>query len=162
MDKVLVGAASRHGSTDELARAIGSVVAGYGLSVEVRRLEDVETVDPYDALVLGSAVYMGSWLKVARRFVEQHGEGIRSRPTWLFSSGPVGAGETEFNPAYLVAATGAREHHLFGGRIVRASLGPYERAIARLVHAHDVDNREWAAVMAWSTAIARTLTERAA
>lgn len=162
MNRVLVAAASRHGSTDELAHAIGSVIAGHGLPVDVRRLAEVETVVPYDALVLGSAVYMGSWLKEGRRFLEQHREGIRSRPTWLFSSGPIGAAETEFDPADLLAVTGARDHHLFGGRLVRASLGPYERAVAWLIHARDGDHREWAAATAWSTAIARTLAERAA
>jgi menaquinone-dependent protoporphyrinogen oxidase len=162
MNKVLVAAASRHGSTEELAHALGSVIAGHGISVEVLRLEEVETVVPYDGLVLGSAVYMGSWLKEARRFLEQHGEAIRTRPTWLFSSGPIGDGSDEFDATELVQATGALEHHLFGGRLDRASLGPCERAIALLVHARDGDHRDWTTATAWATAIARTLTERAA
>lgn len=162
MNTVLVAAASRHGSTDELARAIASVIAGHGLRVDVRRLADVDTVMPYDALVLGSAVYMGSWLEDARQFLEEHGEAIRTRPTWLFSSGPVGEAMAAFDGSALVAATGARDHHLFGGRLVRASLGPGERVIARLVRARDGDHRDWATATAWATAIARTLTEQAA
>lgn len=161
MNKVLVAASSRHGSTDELAHAIGATIAGRGVCVEVRRLEEVESVLPYDALVLGSAVYMDRWLKEARHFVEEHREGISTRPTWLFSSGPIGGG-TEFDATALVEATRARDHHLFGGRLVKASLGIRERAIAGLVHAEEGDHRDWAAVAAWATAIARTLADQAA
>ena len=161
MTKVLVAASSRHGATYELAQAIGSVITAHGLRVDVRRIEDVDTVFPYDAYVLGSAVYMGRWTKEAQHFVAEHGEVIATRPTWLFSSGPIGD-TGEFDSTPLIEATGAREHHLFGGRLIKASLGRRERALAGLLRAPDGDHRDWAVVTAWATAIARTIADELA
>ena len=41
-------------------------------------------------MVLGSAVYAGRWLEPAREYAATHAGGLRTRPTWLFSSGPIG------------------------------------------------------------------------
>jgi menaquinone-dependent protoporphyrinogen oxidase len=161
MTKVLVAASSRHGATYELAQAIGAVIAARGLSVDVRRLDEVENASAYDALVVGSAVYMGRWTKEARSFLDQHERTIATRPTWLFSSGPIGE-SGEFDASQLVGATGAREHHLFGGRLIRALLRRRERAITAVLHAPEGDYREWAVVTAWATAIARTITDELA
>jgi len=161
MTKVLVAASGRHGATYELAQAIGAVIAAHGLSVDVRHLEEVENASAYDALVLGSAVYMGRWTKEARSFLDRHERTIATRPTWLFSSGPIGE-SGEFDASQLVEATGAREHRLFGGRLIRAFLGRRERAVTAVLHAPEGDYREWAVVTAWATAIARTITDELA
>ena len=143
---------------------IGSTIAGQGLAVDVRRMEDVDTVFPYDALVIGSAVYMGRWTTEARAFVELHEGGILSRPTWLFSSGPIGesTGAEPFDADDLLRRTKAREHHLFGGRLLKRTLRGRERALARLLRVQDGDYREWAVVVAWATAIARLLADEQA
>jgi menaquinone-dependent protoporphyrinogen oxidase len=163
--KMLVASSSRHGATHELARKLATTLAEQGAAVDVRHMEDVDTVFPYDALVLGSAVYMGRWTPEARSFVEEHAGGITTRPTWLFSSGPIGdyAGAEPFDAEGLMKVTGAREHHLFGGRLELSALGLRERVLTRLLHVPAGDYREWAAAAAWATAIARTLEdERAA
>lgn len=162
MDTILVATASRHGSTEELGRAIASDLAHYGFTVEVRRMVEVDTVFPYDALVLGSAVYMGDWLKEAREFVDLHRDGIVTRPTWLFSSGPIGdEGPTSqrYDASRMVERTRARDHHLFGGRIDKAALRFRERVLAGLVSAPETDERDWAVATAWAAAIARALTD---
>ena len=161
MTRVLVAAASRHGATYELAQAIGSVIAAHGLSVDVRHLDEVENASAYDALVLGSAVYMGRWTKEARAFLERHERVVATRPTWLFSSGPIN-GTGELDAEALVEATGAREHHLFGGRLVKGLLGRRERLVAGVLHAPEGDYRDWAIVTAWATAIARTIADELA
>jgi menaquinone-dependent protoporphyrinogen oxidase len=122
---------------------------------------DVDTVFPYRALVLGSAVYLDRWTTEARQFVDLHREGIAGRPTWLFSSGPIGQdiGVERFDASELVEKTRARDHHLFGGRLRKRSLRLGERAIAGLLGAQDGDHREWAAATAWALAIGRALAE---
>ena len=159
---VLVASASRHGATEEIARAIGEVLVGQGLSVEVKRMEDVDTVLPYDAFVLGSAIYMGSWLRSARAFIDEHAEVLALRPTWLFSSGPIGspphpAAADSFDVADLAETTRAREHHLFGGKLEKNELALAERVLAGALRVPAGDYREWDAVTAWATAIARVL-----
>ncbi len=78
---VLVAAASKHGATGEIADRIGADLAKRGLEVEVKRLADVKALDQYDAFVLGSAIYLGTWLRKARRFIEAHGPALSQRPT---------------------------------------------------------------------------------
>jgi len=75
---VLVAAASRHGATQEIAEAIAETLEAQDIPVEVARIEDVVTVFPYDSFVLGSAIYMGNWLRPARRFLDEHVEIISS------------------------------------------------------------------------------------
>ena len=70
--KVLVTAASRYGSTSEIARAIGDVLRERGLEASVAQPEGVDDIEAYDAVVLGSGVYAGHWLKPARELVERH------------------------------------------------------------------------------------------
>ena len=163
MTKVLVASASKHGSTDEIAQAIGEVLLAHGLAVDVRRMEDVDTVFPYDAFVLGSAVYMGSWMRGATRFLDEHDELISTRPTWLFSSGPIGrpphaAAEDSFDTGDLVDRTRARDHRQFGGKLDKAQLSLGQRATTGLLRVPYGDYREWDAITAWATAIARALT----
>ena len=88
--KVLVAASSRHGATDAIAEEIGRTLAEHGLDVQVTPLSDVSDVGGFDVFVVGSAVYAGRWLAPARAFVDEHRAELRSRPTWLFSSGPLG------------------------------------------------------------------------
>jgi menaquinone-dependent protoporphyrinogen oxidase len=163
MTKVLVASASKHGSTEEIAEAIGDVLRAHGLEVEVKRLEDVDTLFPYDAYVLGSAVYLDGWLRRATHFVDRHGELIATRPTWLFSSGPIGDPahvpvEESFDAGELVRRTQAREHRQFGGKLDKAQLSIGERAAAGLLRVPAGDYRQWDAITAWATAIGRSLT----
>jgi menaquinone-dependent protoporphyrinogen oxidase len=159
---VLVAAASRHGATQEIAEAIGETLQAENITVEVARLEDVATVFPYDAFVLGSAIYMGRWLRPAREFIDEHVELISARPTWLFSSGPIGssprsgAGES-FHAADIIEITHAREHRLFAGKLDKHDLGLTERALSGALRVPGGDFRRWEDVTAWATTIAHEL-----
>jgi menaquinone-dependent protoporphyrinogen oxidase len=162
MTNVLVATASRHGATDEIARTIGEVLADAGLEVSVAPMGEVDDLAPYDAYVLGSAIYLGRWLREARSFVEDYHELLSTRPTWLFSSGPVHDGlapADRFDPHELMERVGARDHCLISGRLDSNLLGLRERAVVKLVRAEDGDHREWDTVAAWATAIARTLDD---
>src|SRR6266511_3905646 len=69
--KVLVFAASKHQATAEIAQAIGQVLAGHGFTTTVIPSEEVDTVQGYDAVVLGSAVYAGHRLEAAKELVSR-------------------------------------------------------------------------------------------
>jgi menaquinone-dependent protoporphyrinogen IX oxidase len=67
--RILVTAASRHGSTAQIAARIGQALrAGLpcGAVVQVTAAAQISDMAVYDAIVLGSAVYMGRWLPEAR------------------------------------------------------------------------------------------------
>ena len=161
--KTLVAVASRHGSTEEIARAITEELRAAGLGVDLSDADAVTAVDAYDAVVLGSAVYMGAWLPEACEFVERHRLKLASLPVWLFSSGPLGAedpkphGEPSVLPD-LIDATHPRGHQIFAGKLDPQSLGLSERLVTRLVRAPAGDFRVWQDIRAWARAIAVALS----
>jgi menaquinone-dependent protoporphyrinogen oxidase len=163
---VLVAAASRHGATGEIADRIGADLAERGIDVEVRGLRDVKDVRGYDAVVLGSAIYLGKWMKEAVRFVDDHAGELAARPTWLFGSGsitgdpPIGDDPNAIRPSLvekLVSSTHAREHKLFGGKLDSSELGLAERLPVRMARGREGDWRDWQAVDAWAAVIANEL-----
>ena len=161
--KVLVAYASRHGSTAEIAERIGARLREAGHEVEVERVDEIADVDGCDAVVLGSAVYVGKWLEPARSFVDAHAATLCSRRVWLFSSGPLGEpprpeADHCVDVANIVEATRAIEHQVFAGRLDRSTLGVGERAVARLVKVAEGDFREFDAIDEWADEIARVCT----
>ena len=73
MTKVLVVHGSRHGATEGIAQRIGEVLRAQGLAAPVVSAVNVadEDVRDADAFVVGSAVYLGQWLKEPVEFLEQ-------------------------------------------------------------------------------------------
>lgn len=163
--KVLVCAASRHGATSEIARAIADALAGEGIEAEVRRPEDVSTVAGYDGVVLGSGVYAGRWLGPVKELIERESGALAARPVWLFSSGPLGdPPKPEQDPEdveLLRKRTNALDHRTFAGRIDKRELGIAEKAIFAVVRAPEGDFRPWPAISQWAADIAGAMRARA-
>jgi menaquinone-dependent protoporphyrinogen oxidase len=165
--RALVVVASQHGATREIADMIGATMAGRGIETDICEVDDVPALAGYDAFVIGSAVYMGGWIKSARAFVERHADELSARPTWMFSSGPVGdppkpdAG-TEAKVSDLVAVAHARGHRVFSGRLEMGRLGLVQRTVARAVGVAEGDFRDWDAIEEWGTAIAAEMAGHAA
>jgi menaquinone-dependent protoporphyrinogen IX oxidase len=78
--RILVTAASKHGSTREIGDAIGAELADRGLEVTVETVEEVGTIDGYCAVVLGSAIFMGQWMKAAKEFMARESSALASVP----------------------------------------------------------------------------------
>ena len=85
--RVLVSAASMHGSTSDIAQVIAEVLAEQGLVVTVLEPEKVQSIEEYNAVIIGSAVYLAHWLAPAIDLVNRCLDQLSSRPVWLFSSG---------------------------------------------------------------------------
>ena len=159
--RVLVTAASKHGATAEIADAIANKIRESDITVDRVLPETVLAVDAYDAVVIGSGVYAGHWLEPARRLVDHHAAALAQRPVWLFSSGPMGhepkPEDAPADIAQLVAATGAREHRVFGGQVDRSRLGLGEKVLLTAVRAPEGDFRPWDEIRAWASGIAVAL-----
>jgi menaquinone-dependent protoporphyrinogen oxidase len=186
MTKVLVVYASRHGATQGIAERIGDVLRTEGHEADVASADEVAGVGKADAVVVGSAVYMGSWLKEAIEFIKRNEVRLAEVPLWLFSSGPLPGSSMEAAPTgdplagalgpeegpgsggrkkiiEITAATHPRDHRVFLGAFDPSD--PPKATSERLVRMLPAvkkalpagDYRDWDAIDAWAQEIAATL-----
>ena len=166
---VLVTYASRYGATAGIAEQIAATLTAAGHAAQARPVDKADLAGA-EAVVVGSAVYFGSWLKPATDFVQKHRATLAERPVWLFSSGPlpgaVQPGGADADPtskgiAELQAALGARGHQVFDGALDPSKLSLRDRAIRALPAGKalmpEVDGRDWAAIEEWARGIDREL-----
>lgn len=163
--KVLVSAASKHGATAGIADVIGSALMTSGFEVSVMEPGQVDDIDNFDAIVVGSAVYAGHWMKSAIELTERFAERFPGKPVWLFSSGPIGdppkPTEDPVDVVEVMKVTGARGHRLFAGKLDKAMLSFPERAIVSALRAPYGDFRDWDEIRNWAHEIASSLSEAA-
>jgi len=159
--RILVIVASKHGSTAEIAEALGRGLAERGFTAEVKDASSVSELAGYDAVLLGSAVYAGRWMKSIRELIELRHEELLGRPVWLFSSGPVGEplrpAEDPVDVATIAAALDTRGHRVFPGKLDKSKLGLAEKALVMSMRVPDGDFRNWDEVAAWAGEIADAL-----
>ncbi len=159
---ILVVYASKHGSTQGIAERITEKLRQLGIQAEARPVEAVENPGSYEALVIGSAIYYGSWLKEATEWVHRNRFVLAKLQVWLFSVGPLGTEvqDAEQQPremAELQQAIGPRDQRIFFGVLDPSRLSFAERMMAKAVRAPAGDFRDWHAIEAWAADIARTL-----
>jgi menaquinone-dependent protoporphyrinogen oxidase len=162
MKKVLVVFASRMGSTGEIAATIGKQLTSRGFEVDVRPAWQAHDARNYDAVIVGSAIYLRHWDRQALEYLQAQAPDLAERPTWLFQSGPCG-------PATEIAHTdapravvkfcqeiGIAEPTTFGGNLDPAKANGL---LARLVSRGDLagDFRNWAQIRAWAESVADEL-----
>ena len=155
---VLVTYATKYGSTEEVARAVAEAIRETGVDVDIRLMRNVSTLQPYDGVVLGAALYMGRLHSDARHFLSEHGDALQSRPVALFALGPVENTEKDWK--------GAREQlkkeldklpwfdpistQVFGGTFNPAKLGFPLNLIPPLRKIPASDARDWDAIRSWA------------
>jgi menaquinone-dependent protoporphyrinogen oxidase len=187
MTKVLIVVGSRHGGTRGIADRIAEILETEGLEAVVSTPDRVAAEDlrTADAFLVGSGVYMGSWLNEPLDFLTRHADELATRPTWLFSSGPLpGSSREQVETDPLTNALGPTDGPGSGGRkkIEAASeriqardhrvfLGAFdpkdppralsERLVRMMPAARNVlppgDFRDWDAIEAWAREIAAGL-----
>jgi menaquinone-dependent protoporphyrinogen oxidase len=164
--QVLVAFATKYGATAEIAEKIGQVIRVAGLTVDVIPVHRVKAPDSYQAVVLGSAVYIGQWRREASGFLKSHEKVLAGRPVWLFSSGPTGSGDPvtllqgwSFPRALQPIADRIRPREItvFHGALDINKLGFIEKWMVNNVKAAFGDFRDWDAITNWAEAVAGAL-----
>jgi menaquinone-dependent protoporphyrinogen oxidase len=162
---VLVGYATRYGSTQEVAEAVAATLRERGLAVDIQPMRDVRTLDQYRAVVLGAPLYMFHWHKDALHFLARHRAALTARPVAIFALGPFHAEEKEFQ--------GAREQlekelaqfpwltpvalEIFGGKFDPEKLTFPHNLVPALKKMPASDIRDWTAIRAWASNLAASL-----
>ncbi|MER6852621.1 flavodoxin domain-containing protein [Streptomyces flaveolus] len=156
--KVLVAYGTTNGSTAQIAEAVADVLRKKGASVDTAPAGSVDDLAPYDAVIVGGALYTGRWHKDARRFVRRHRRALSKLPVWLFSSGPLdpSASERDIPPVpgvrRITALLDAQEHVTFGGCLQEGASGFVARMI--LWNGKGGDFRDFPAIERWATRVA--------
>ncbi len=164
MSKVLVAYASKHGSTAEIAEAVAEEIRGAGHEVECVEVGAAAGIDGYDAVVLGSAVYIKRWRGDAKHFLAKHEQELSGMPFWVFSSGPTGD-PADDDPEWLeppkilrkALDLGVRDHVVFGGRVPPEGGGIATRGMRSGTPAEFQDRRDWDEIRAWARGVATEL-----
>jgi menaquinone-dependent protoporphyrinogen oxidase len=161
---LVVGAASRHGGTCEIADRLAATLSrelSPGWNVVRTDLSDLRDLDDADAVVLGSAIYFGHWMHSAGRALQR----VKDAPLldlWLFSTGPISdveSADAQVPSADAMITSGqAVEHKIFGGRLDTTHLNWVERAAVKAVHALPGDHRDWDQVDDWALHIVDQLS----
>lgn len=173
---VLVAYATRHGATRGIAERIAERLRAQGLDAEARPAAEVRDPDRYDAFVVGGAAYMFHWLGPATSFVEHNRTLLAGRPTWLFSSGPIGTDLVDTDGRDVFEASIPNEFarlrelvHPRGEKVFFGAYDPRAKAIGMAerfmslmpASARDAlpagDFRDWPAIDAWADEIAAAL-----
>lgn len=164
-NKILVTYASRTGSTVGVAEAIGETLTKGGLQVDVRAMETVHDLNPYAAIVAGSAIHSSRWLPEAMQFLRDHREALRSRPFAAFlvcMTLTIGNGkyrqqvESFLDPVRALVRPVAAGY--FAGVLdIRKVPSLKDRLLFRVSVALGVwsqgDHRDWDAIHAWAESL---------
>ena len=151
----LVAYATKHGTTEEVAKAVAEELRGLGLEVELRELRKVRELEGHRAVVIGAPLYAGRWQKDARKFLKRHGKELAEHPVAVFALGPLklteedlASSRTQLDRA-LALAPDLRPAtvEVFGGAIDPAKLRfPFNRMQA-------ADARDWDTIRAWARSL---------
>jgi len=167
--KILVAYATKHGATAEIAEKIEEMLHQAGHSVDVMPVKQVNDLEPYKAVVLGSGVYIGQWRKEAAAFLKSNEKALTERLVWFFSSGPTGEGDPvklmkgwSFPKSLLPIANRVHVQGIivFHGDLDEKKLSAFEKWAIKKVKAPLGDFRDWDAITTWAAKIAETLKDK--
>jgi len=166
---VLIAYATRYGSTQEVAEAVGAQLRERGLAVEVRRAREVRSLDGLSAVVLGAPLYIGSLLREARQFLKRNRTALSQMPVALFVLGPVHGGK-ELDGARTQLDTVLAKLSWLKPTTIEVFVGRYDPAQLRFpdslldvlpaspLHGQPAhDGRDWSAIRAWADTLPAVL-----
>ncbi len=160
--KVLVAYASRAGATAEVAEEVGKVLAAEGLMVDVLPVQKVESLEPYSALVLGSAVRISRLVSETMRFARKYSKKIKGMKVVYFVSCLTMYKDTpearKTVTGYLKPLIRLKEPldiGLFGGAMVPEKIPGFWSKVMK--NAERGDYRDWDKIREWAKGAAAKL-----
>lgn len=156
-NRILIAYATRAGSTAEIAARIGQALARRGAAVDVLPVTAVESLEPYGAVVLGSAIRTGKLLPEAMAFIIDHQEEFQGLPLSVFIAcwtiKDTDAESVRIVDAYLdpvrALVTPAREG-IFAGVMDLSKLKWKEKLLMKFMKVQQGDFRKWDEIEEWA------------
>lgn len=105
MKRILIAYTTNAGSTEDVACEIAAAVAAPDDVVEVKRLEEVSSLEDWDIVIVGAPMILG-WSRAAVRFVKKHRKTLASKQVAYFCTAmaltaPTGSNPPGWPPVYL-------------------------------------------------------------
>lgn len=151
---ILLAYATRFGSTQEVAETIASTLSEAGLEVDLQPMQEVKSLDRYDAVVLGAAIYNAKWNADAHQFLSQHQDVLTELPIAIFTLGPLSASDAAKRNSRRQLDNELAKYPWLKPVAVEIFAGKYDPSkpgmgfFDRLLPARDV--RNWDAIHAWA------------
>jgi menaquinone-dependent protoporphyrinogen oxidase len=171
MNTILIGYASVHGSTAEIAHYIGQILTEKHFSVSVQSVTEIKSLDQYAAFVLGAPVQTGMWLKPMLSFMHRYRETLITRPVFawmtcvrILEPGGFDHAMQHYVPPDLYRLSNLRDLQIFPGRLRPEDLNNDERWTiylrydgAEKMESLKGDFRDWGHIKEWAEYIAEQL-----
>jgi menaquinone-dependent protoporphyrinogen oxidase len=159
---ILVGYATRTGSTQEVAETIAAALREDGFSVTCQPVRQVRTLEGYDAVVLGAPLYMFRWHKDVLRLLARQQQALKARPAAVFALGPFHVEAKEFQDARAQLDKELLKFpwfapitiEIFGGMFDPAKLRFPMNLMPALRQMPASDIRNWTAIRTWAHGLA--------
>lgn len=156
-NRILVAYATKAGTTAEIAARIGETISQKNQTVDVLPISRVKDLSGYSAVVIGSAIRMGSVLPEVKSFVEKNQAVLGQKPFSMFVACMTLNEDTEANrktvSAYLDpvrALVKPATEGLFAGKMDLGKLPLFEQLLIRMMKAPRGDFRNWEQINAWA------------
>ena len=162
MTQILVAYGTRYGSTREVAEAVAATLGEQGIDAEVKQAREVRSLDGYDAVVLGTPLYLGALHKDVRALLEKNQAALEHTPFALFALGPIKADDgVDGSRAQLTDALAKlpvpapASTAVFVGAYDPARLGFRDKMLTALpaspLHGEPAhDDRDWETIRSWA------------
>ncbi len=157
MKSTLIAYASKAGSTAEVALRMGEILSKQNRVVDVRPVTSVTDLSPYGAVILGSAIRVGSLLPEAMTFLQKNQAALSQMPFSVFILCMTLEKDTEENrktvSAYLDpvrALVKPAGEGLFAGVMDPRKLRLFERLMIMAMKVPSGDYRRWDQIEAWT------------
>lgn len=160
---ILLAYASRFGSTQEVAETIAATLREGSLKVDLQPMQEVKSLDRYDAIVLGAAIYNAKWNADAHQFVMQHQDALSQLPVAIFTLGPLSPSDAAKRNSRRQLDSELAKYPWLKPVAVEIFAGKYDPSkpgmgfFDKFVPARDL--RNWDAIRAWAKALSAQLQQ---
>jgi menaquinone-dependent protoporphyrinogen oxidase len=168
--KILVTYATKYGSTQEVAESIATILKEKYLVVDIIPSHDVNNLDEYQAVVIGTPLYAGAMISDTSKFLTRFQIPLGKIPSGLFVLGPLDNSPQELQGVQVQLDANMKKFPWFKPTAMKIFVGAldlkklrFPDSLIKLYRASkekpmlSSDKRDWKAIQAWAASLVESL-----